>query len=361
MLHITPEQALDRITTSNITEDFYVDGDLDLSKREDLLALSPHFRGAWGLDLSGCAQLESLPDNLDVKRLDIAGCSSLETLPAGLKTYQLIAQNTGLRSIPDDIQVEYKLDLTNCRELASLPDGLTVGSLIIRDCVSLKSLPNHLSVYFLDAAGCHQLQTWGEDGHIEVGNINLRDCFMLSYLPDWITKISSLNIRNCTNITSLPDTLEITSMIEIAESSIRELPPKCKSVTVRWADVEIDERIAFHPEQITAQEILETTNIELRRVKLERLGYEKFFNDAQAEELDKDVDPGGIRRLLRVDFQDRSRWQQDEPLVCLSVICPSTARQYVIRVPPMMRTCHGAAAWIAGFDDPAVYQPVVET
>ncbi|NOK61345.1 MAG: hypothetical protein GFH27_549305n114 [Chloroflexi bacterium AL-W] len=51
----------------------------------------------------------------------------------------------------------------------------------------------------------------------------------------------------------------------------------------------------------------------------------------------------------------------DEDLVCVSVICPSTGRQYLIRVPPQTRTCHQAAAWIAGFDDPNAYQPIAET
>jgi hypothetical protein len=30
-------------------------------------------------------------------------------------------------------------------------------------------------------------------------------------------------------------------------------------------------------------------------------------------------------------------------------------------VPPAMRTCHQAAAWIAGFDNPNDYRPILET
>lgn len=47
--------------------------------------------------------------------------------------------------------------------------------------------------------------------------------------------------------------------------------------------------------------------------------------------------------------------------VCVSVQCPSTGRRYLIRVPPNTRTCHQAAAWIAGFDDPRKYNPIIET
>ncbi|HEX7380479.1 MAG TPA: hypothetical protein VF278_25420 [Pirellulales bacterium] len=43
------------------------------------------------------------------------------------------------------------------------------------------------------------------------------------------------------------------------------------------------------------------------------------------------------------------------------VRCPSTGQQYVLRVPPNMRTCRQAIAWTAGFDDAEKYQPLLET
>ena len=53
--------------------------------------------------------------------------------------------------------------------------------------------------------------------------------------------------------------------------------------------------------------------------------------------------------------------QDDEDLVTLSVKCPSTAHSYMLRVPPSMKSCHQAAAWIAGFDNPDDYKPLAET
>src|SRR5579859_647111 len=111
----------------------------------------------------------------------------------------------------------------------------------------------------------------------------------------------------------------------------------------------------FHPETFSAQEVLNERNTEVRRVLFERVGYETFMEQAHAEVLDQDQDPGGTRRLLRVPLTG------DEPLVCLGVYCPSTGRQYLLRVPPTMCSCHQAAAWIAGFDDPDQYRPLDET
>ena len=154
----------------------------------------------------------------------------------------------------------------------------------------------------------------------------------------------------------------MTSEIELANSGLKGLPEGAKGARLRWNDVQIDERVAFAPETITAQEIFETTNVELRRVMIERIGYDEFFRQAEAAELDRDMDKGGIRRLLKVEFEEASGFRgREEPIVVLSVIDPSTGRSYIIRVPPTTTTCRQAAAWIAGFDDPDQYNPIQET
>lgn len=119
--------------------------------------------------------------------------------------------------------------------------------------------------------------------------------------------------------------------------------------------VRIDRRIAFRPETISAEEVLNEPNAELRRVKLARIGFEQFLEKANPEILDSDMDAGGKRTLFRVELKD------DEPLVCVSVICPSTSRRYLLRVPPDTNTCRQAVAWTAGFDNPDDYRPRVET
>ena len=77
-------------------------------------------------------------------------------------------------------------------------------------------------------------------------------------------------------------------------------------------------------------QVLGEGNAEVRRVMLERIGFDRFMQQAGAEMLDGDRDPGGPRRLLSVKLPG------DEDLVCLSVRCPSTGRQYALRVPPTM-------------------------
>lgn len=307
------------------------------------------------LDLSGCTELRSLPEGLRVRRLNISGCTGLGELPSGLRCYELVAKHLQIESLPADLAVEYRLDLEGCTALRELPVGLKVGSLSVRECTALKALPEGLDVSFLDIAGCTQLETWPTTAFVQIGRLNARGCTRLRSLPNWLTQLAQLDISGCVNLSELPPTLTVTSWLDLAHTQVSWLPVSARGAQLRWRGVPVDTRIAFQPETITAGEVLEQPNAELRRVLLERMGYEAFLSQARAKTLDTDRDAGGERRLLRVDLPG------DEPLVCVSVLCPSTGRQYLIRVPPTTRTCRKAVAWIAGFDNPDDYRPLVET
>ncbi|HKD74186.1 MAG TPA: hypothetical protein VKB76_01775, partial [Ktedonobacterales bacterium] len=164
-----------------------------------------------------------------------------------------------------------------------------------------------------------------------------------------------VDVSNCLSLRELPPALRVTEWLDIGNAPLRALPPSRRGFQLRWLGVPIHGLAALHPETITAQQVLKQGNAEIRRAMLDRMGVERFMSDAQAEVLDEDADAGGQRRLLRVVIPD------DEALVCLSVRDPSTGRHYLIRVPPAMQNCHQSAAWIASYDNPDDYHPVVET
>jgi len=253
------------------------------------------------------------------------------------------------------LQVEFRLDLQDCRRLRSLPEGLKVGSINLSGCVSLEALPERLEVYFLDLTGCLSLSGWPQHASVRVGRLSVSNCDGLTCLPPWLTELAQLDVSGCPNLVALPEGLRVSSILEIAGAGLQSLPDSMRGAQLRWRGVPVDERIAFQPETITVEELLAERNVERRRVLLERMGYDRFAEQADAEVLDRDRDPGGERRLLKIPLPE------DEDLVCVSVICPSTDRQYVIRVPPTMRTCRQAVAWIAGYDNPDDYQPIMET
>jgi hypothetical protein len=286
------------------------------------------------LDLTDCTALTALPADLRVRRLIVSGCTALTALPAGLRCYELAARGTGLTGLPADLAVAYRLDLSDSPDLGSLPAGLRTGVLILRNCPRLVALPEGLRVYFLDVAGCAALAHWPESAAVEIGCADLRGCRSLRALPPAVRNLA---------------------WIDLADSGVTALPPGLAGAGLRWRGIAVEQRHVFAPETITAAEVLRERNAERRRVILERMGYDAFLEQAHAEVLDSDRDAGGPRRLMRVALED------DEPLVCLAVCCPSTGRQYMLRVPPAMRTARQAAAWIAGFDNPDDYAPLVET
>jgi hypothetical protein len=99
--------------------------------------------------------------------------------------------------------------------------------------------------------------------------------------------------------------------------------------------------------------VLTERNLALRSILLDRI--DSFVKESLAVVVDADQDRGGQRRLLRIPLE------RGQDFLCLDVRCPSTGKQYFLRVPPYTSSCHEAAAWVAGFRNPADYQPAIET
>jgi hypothetical protein len=367
VIELTPEEANARLLAGTFPTRadgvaVVIEGSVGFIDEPSITHIQSDMVLFYSLDLIRCTNLTHLPRDLKVISLNVTGCTSLKTLPTFDNPFSGIdADESGLETLPGGLRVSYHFSLVNCKALREIGPGSHFGFLRIDGCTALKALPEDLSIHFLSARGCTSLERWGERGKVTIGKITLSGCTGLTYLPDWLTPLDTLDVSGCTRLTRLPNDLVVNTSIALADSGLTELPPGCKGAKLRWHDVEIDERIAFHPETITAQEIISEPNVELRRVMMERMGYEAFLQQANPEERDRDFDAGGLRRLLKIEFPVVQRQPADEPLVCLSVICPSTARQYIIRVPPTMQTCHQAAAWIAGFDDAGQYHPIRET
>jgi hypothetical protein len=310
------------------------------------------------LDFIDNQHLKRLPKILRCTSLNISNCNNLLELPEVLECNDLIARDLNINSVQGQMKIKYRADFSGCTSLQRLPENFKSGSLLLNDCTALEALPEGIDVYFLDISGCTQLTRFPTRGSIEVGHLIAKGCTRLLELPAWLSNIAQLDLSGCERITRLPEGLRISSWLDLADSGLVETGAQIlpdSRTPLRWRGVQVNRRIVFAPEAITAQEVLETSNTELRRVMLERMTHEKFLLEVNAEVLDQDRDTGGVRKLLRVKLED------DEALVAIWVICPSTDRNYVLRVPPSMKTCRQAAAWIAGFDNPNDYAPIKET
>ncbi len=305
------------------------------------------------LDMLRNEAARTLPDGLVCHRI-LAPESRIEEIGGALRCRELVLDGGAIARIADGVEIDYRLSARGCHRLTALPANLRAGIVDLRDCLALERLPAGLSPAFLDLQGCTALARLPDDLILRGGRLDLRDCALVDALPERGT-VAQLDIAGCGRIDRVPAGFRVTSWIDVAGSGLTALPAHLAGIGLRWRGVPVDARIAFRPHELGIGEILAERNAERRRVMLERFGFEAFMAAAAAEELDADRDPGGERRLLRVTLEN------DEPLVCVSVACPSTGRRYFLRVPPTMTTCHQAVAWTAGFDDPADYAPLVET
>jgi len=103
--------------------------------------------------------------------------------------------------------------------------------------------------------------------------------------------------------------------------------------------------------ELHAKHILRIRNVEVRRVCLEALGYEKFLTQLPHEVIHRDND----QELVRM------RWhKQEEEVFLVKVKCPSTGAFYTLRVPPYVQNIKQAIAWTFGLKENE-YHPDKET
>jgi DNA integrity scanning protein DisA with diadenylate cyclase activity len=105
-----------------------------------------------------------------------------------------------------------------------------------------------------------------------------------------------------------------------------------------------------HLKTLEARDIVAVTNLEVRRELLRDFGYERFVNEMKGIVINKD------KRGELIKLQVR----KEEPMKFVKVKDSSTDREYIIRVPPNMKTCTEALAWTFSMSEQE-YRPEKET
>lgn len=311
--------------------------------------LPKELRVGGSLTLEDCPRLESLPSNLHVGQDFVLRRCPVASLSDGLHVgrHLIVHRCAKFTDLCSDTFVGKDIRVDRCDTLTAIPDGLKCrGGLKVTRCRNLRDLPDGLRIPgALNLEGCSGLAAIPDDARI--GCQGQRH----SYQP-------ALVIADCTSLKSLPANLNVEGPIDVAGSGLTDLPKSLSSCRIMWRGLAVRPDVVFHPERLTAAEILTERNVELRRVMLERVGCERLFTAAKARIHDEDTDAGGRRRLVEIVLMQRD---QPRPHRYLHCRCPSTAREYLLRVPPTVESCHEAAAWLAGFNDPKDYQPIQET
>lgn len=102
--------------------------------------------------------------------------------------------------------------------------------------------------------------------------------------------------------------------------------------------VTVDEQIVMHPETQTVEQINNEQNEEVKRLRIERFGWTNYFKGINAELVDKRKnDVEGTKEFL-------FRGNGMAGLLC---ICPSTAKEFVLEVPPATASCEDAQKYLS--------------
>jgi len=123
-----------------------------------------------------------------------------------------------------------------------------------------------------------------------------------------------------------------------------------------WHNIRIWRELADHPSRLTARYIARTRNMERRRVLLDRLGYERFLQTADAELIQQD-DYG---KLWRTEIELEGELVHVVEVLNSTPEPDGSSRRYFLRVPPRIRTARGAVAWTFSISRPTAYRPRVE-
>jgi len=136
--------------------------------------------------------------------------------------------------------------------------------------------------------------------------------------------------------------------IEVNWNSARTFLHNETGPSIRWKDgfcmwtingIRVNEKIVMRPETQTIEEINEEGNNDVKAIRIERYGWNKYLKDSKSElvdtrthprELTKEslyVDPFGTMRLIAID--------------------PSTEKPVCLGVPRGTKTCKEAQSWIS--------------
>jgi hypothetical protein len=129
------------------------------------------------------------------------------------------------------------------------------------------------------------------------------------------------------------------------------------SETYVWHGVSVRKDIIMNPQSITFKSINEERNAEIRRVMLEKMGFERYLAESKAKMRDRS-DYGTLWEIAPPPGEN-------EPLVLLELV-NSTAepdgsfKKYTFSVPPTMKRAREALAWQYHMREEE-YEPIIET
>ena len=253
--------------------------------------------------------LTSLPESIgsliDLTKLYLS-YNQLTTLPENIGNLanltDLHLSNNNLSSLPDSLS-----NLSNLQRLYLYNNQLTNLP------KNIGSLPNLTSLHL--------------------------DNNQIADLPDSISKLSKLKRINL-NGNPLTDLSMLRSLSDLG--------------IVIFANMNLPRRYWMKFSEWKPLWLLDEDNAEIRRILIERVGYEKICTELDADPIDTwreyeliKIDLFALKSFSFNSFQDFIELNNPEQIIALlKMRCPSTAHIHLLRVPPEMTSAESAITWV---------------
>ncbi len=175
-----------------------------------------------------------------------------------------------------------------------------------------------------------------------------------------LTNLTSLYLDN-NQIKDLSGISTLTNLTSLSldNNQIKDLSPLRSLSHLKSAfvyGVRLPKKYFSHQHQWQAKWLLEEDNAELRRLLIQKIGYDRICQELQATELDTWRE----YTLLKIDiFDDWDRKGNQHPTYLLKMTCPSTGYIHALRVPPNINSAREAVRWVNWGIDPEEF--AVET
>lgn len=102
--------------------------------------------------------------------------------------------------------------------------------------------------------------------------------------------------------------------------------------------------------ELHPRDIIVCRNVEIRRLLMDRYGFDRFVRDAHAKCLHQE----GSSELVSINLR------KEEALTFVKVRDSTSKQTYLLRVPPEVKTCKEGIAWTFGLEEEE-YTPLKET
>jgi leucine-rich repeat protein SHOC2 len=300
------------------------------------------------LNLSSC-KLDVLPESIAqltyITDLTLAQ-NSLTNLPDNIgnisKLTYLDLRNNQLKTLPSSIGNLHKLTYLDLyyNRLVGLPNQIVNLSKLTHLNLSHNRL-NHLP------------KSIGNLSNLTYLDLSSNQLTSLPRSIDRLSRLTDLNL-SANQLTTLPQNLaNLSSLTELNLndnpwtdlSGLQNIPNLRR---VRCFDIVLDRRYWTKLNEWKSEWLLDEENAEVRRMIIEKVGYEKICDELNAIILDtwREYSLLEIEGVKEAIYNGGYAPIDSEPMILLQMTCPSTTHIHILRVPPEMVSAEAAITWV---------------